>query len=148
MKGWKVPRSSQDGTALDPPMRVLNIAEVGRARLFGRACRLVAGNGLSIEELHNRLAAAASQPAPVATGTGSRKLKLSTIASQVDDTEFEMASGAGLLACFRRYENIFGRGERPGQGHECSAMDTEARKSSLCRLRDIWTSWSPKFSRK
>ena len=44
---WRVPRRNPDGTAMDPPQRAPTLAELGRAKVFARACRLHAGNGPS-----------------------------------------------------------------------------------------------------
>ena len=119
---------------MDPADRAPTMAEHGQAMLFGRACRITAGNGETIEELRAR-AKAASVPPPVATAPAStgRKLKMTSIASQVDDSEFDMAPESELLLCFRRYESIFGRGERPGQDQEPTPEQVSAIRCILSR---------------
>ena len=101
VQNWRVPRRAADGTALDPATRLPTVAESGQARLFGRACGITSGNGQSLAELQARLAALQSTPATTPASPGNRKLKMNSIASQVDDTEFEMSSEADLMNCFR-----------------------------------------------
>ena len=120
----------------NPTSRAPTLAEVGQASLFGRACRLVAGNGDTLEELRARAKAASSRPTPPAprppSPTGTRKIKMNTIASQVDDSEFELAPEADLMRCFRRYESVYGKGERPEHDQEPTPEQVSA---VMCILR-------------
>ena len=100
-----------------PPDRAPTMAQFGQAVLFGRACRIAAGNGETLEDLRAKAKAAgtaSAAPAPASTST-SKKLKMNALALQVDDSEFDMAPEQDLMQCFRRCESIFGRGERPDQ---------------------------------
>ena len=135
VQSWRVPRFHADGSPMDPPSRAPTMAEHGQAILFGRACRISAGNGETIEDLRARAkAASTAPPIPMApTTSASRKLKMNAIASQVDDSEFDMAPESELLQCFRRYESKFGRGERPDQDQEPTPEQVSAIKCILSR---------------
>ena len=87
IQSWRIPRLNADGTPMDPADRAPTMAEFGQAVLFGRACRVSAGNGETLEDLRARAKAAGtavSAQAP-ATASTSRRLKMNSIASQVDD---------------------------------------------------------------
>eukprot|EP00435_Cladocopium_sp_Y103_P055167 s446_g18.t1 len=118
---WKVP----DTTAGN--VRAPNLAELGKAKLFCRACQLVAGTGLSLAELKAQTTAAPSTAAaPQGTGATSsasqrRKVKLSSILSQIDDSEILVAEEKEILKCYQRYETVFGSGERPPKDCEPTA---------------------------
>ena len=134
MQNWRIPRLDAAGAPLVPPDRAPTMAELGQATLFGRACRITAGNGDTLESLRAAAKAAGAPPASsTPTPSGSRRLKMSAIASQVDDTEFDMAPEQELMRCFKRYESIFGRGERPDQGEEPTPEQVSAVKCILDR---------------
>lgn len=80
LQSWKVPST---------PPRVATFAEIGAVRLVGHMCRVIAGE--TVEELKKQLASSmTSSPSIAAAGLSSaagRKVKLSAIISQIDDTE-------------------------------------------------------------
>lgn len=85
LRGWKIP-----GT---PAARLPTMSEVGMAKLFLRACCVVAGSGETLETLRTRATAfAAAAAAPVASVPQGRRIKLSSVVSQIDDTEILVES--------------------------------------------------------
>ena len=114
VKGWKVP--ADGGTA-----RLPTLTEIGQARLIGHVCRVIAGKGDTIEDLKKK-ASAASAPAGPAMSPSSlaagRRVKLSSVISQIDDTEILLDDGKEILKAFARYEAVYGKGERPPKESE------------------------------
>ena len=139
---WRIPRIGADGNPMVPPTRAPTVAELGQATLFGRACRISAGNGDTLESLRAMAKAGPpQQPGSASAAPGSasgRKLKMTAVASQVDDSEFDMAPEQELMRCFKRYESIFGRGERPDQ-------EAEPTPEQVSALRCIISRGSPPF---
>ena len=90
------------------------------ARLVARTCRLLSRLGLSLEQQRRAAAAASSAAAAVtpASGVAARKVKLSLILSQADDSEAVVLGEAELRAGFARYEALFGLGVRPSPDAE------------------------------
>eukprot|EP00435_Cladocopium_sp_Y103_P026713 s4904_g6.t1 len=119
LAAWKPPDATAGAT------RAPTLAEMGMAKLFVRACQLVAGTGVTLEELKAQASANATQPTAATPGTSSaahrRKIKLSTIISQVDDSEVFVAEEKEILKCYQRYETVFGTGERPAKDCEPTA---------------------------
>eukprot|EP00435_Cladocopium_sp_Y103_P052243 s2443_g16.t1 len=119
LTAWRVPVA---GAAAQAP----TLAESGMAKLFCRACQLVAGTGQTLQEL-KAMAATSTAPsvtAPAVTpgsSTQSRKIKLSSVVSQVDDSEILVAEEKEILKCYGRYEQVFGTGERPAKDCEPTA---------------------------
>ena len=141
VQAWRIPRIDPAGQPLAPPDRAPTMAEIGQSALFGRTCRIVSGNGETIEQLTRRANAAPVNPPSVPAAnasSSSRKLKMSSIASQVDDSEFDMAPEAELMRCFKRYESVFGKGERPEQ-------DQEPTPEQVSAVRCILERGSPPF---
>ena len=129
LEKWKV---VDGGTA-----RVPNLGELGSAKLFFRACQLIAGTGKTLEELKNSAASSShqapppQQSQPAATGSPSRKIKLNTVISQVDDSEVLLADEKQILKGFLNYENVFGAGERPPKDCEPTAEQYTAMQHLL-----------------
>jgi len=132
---WKVPQIGSDGNPMAGGGSPPTLAQLGAAKLVGRACRVIAGNGTSIEEL-KVLAAKATAPPPVpspAAGSSSvalRKVKLSAVLSQVDDAEIDVLDEKEILKGYLRYEAVYGKGERPPKDSE----PTSEQVSSLHHL--------------
>ena len=102
---WRVPEAA----GARPPTSI----EMGKAKLVGHVCRALAGSGETIESL-KRKAAAPSTPAPtpsVPSAAAARRIKLSSIVSQIDDTEILMADEKEVLKAFARYEAVDGKGD-------------------------------------
>eukprot|EP00435_Cladocopium_sp_Y103_P056506 s702_g19.t1 len=100
LTAWKVP-----GIA-PAPARLPTLAESGMAKLFFRACQLVAGTGATLEELRAKASSAnatppGAAPATAASSAQSRKIKLSSIISQVDDAEVAVAEEKEILKCYQ-----------------------------------------------
>ena len=121
---WKIPQIGADGNPTGGGVAP-TMAQLGAAKLVGRACRIVAGNGATLEELKAVAAAAKAAPVPLpsspsgATSTAAqRKVKLSAVLSQVDDSEIEVISEKEILKSYLRYETLYGKGERPPEDSE------------------------------
>ena len=111
IRNWRIRQA--DGTDRAP-----TLVESGQAGLVFRACRLVGGKGQSIEDLQNQLIAAKAAPLglppPVAKAASPiRKVKMSSIASQVDDSEVSMMEESELVKLYKEYESVYGPNERP-----------------------------------
>lgn len=132
-QAWRIPRRNADGSPMDPPDRAPTVAEVGVATLFGRACRISAGNGETLEQLRARANAAKAAPPAPAIPSGTRKLKMSAVASQIDESEFELAPETVLMQCYKRYESVYGKGERPSQDQEPTPEQVSAVMAILNR---------------
>lgn len=117
LQSWRIRVGDHD--------RAPTIAEWGMARLVGRACRTVAG-ATELEALKAQLAqaqAAAPQTLPPAvagslSSTATRRIKMSAIISQVDESEVFMMEEKKVIKCYARYEAVFGAGERPAKDCE------------------------------
>eukprot|EP00435_Cladocopium_sp_Y103_P048512 s1251_g14.t1 len=136
LAAWKIPGT--DGAA--PRLPVL--AETGMAKLFLRACQLVAGTGVSIEEMKAKMTTATGSAAPTAAAAATpqgRKIKLSSIISQVDDSEVMVAEEKEIIKCYARYESVFGSGERP-------AKDCEPTAEQLSGLIHLTTTGQPPYA--
>ena len=108
---WKIP------TADPATPRAPSLVEAGAAELVIRACQLVGGKGRTLEELNKAIITATKAPPPTPTpapvSPPVRKLKMSAIASQVDDTEFNLLAESEMIKLYAEYERVFGTGERP-----------------------------------
>ena len=150
LQSWRIPRLAADGTPLAPPDRAPTMAELGQATLFGRACRISAGNGDTLESL--RAAAKAAGPPPAnfpSPATGSRRLKMSAIASHFDDTEFDMAPEQELMRCFKRYEMHLRPWWTPRPRRrtntwagECDQVYLGQRVATIRGLWNFWSAWT------
>ena len=109
---WKIP----DGGAARSP----TLTEVGMAKLVGHICRLIASAGESLESLKRKAHAPATPAAtpPVSSTAATRKVKLSAIISQIDDTEIMIDDEKEVMKAFLRYEAVCGKGDRPPSGTE------------------------------
>lgn len=110
LSNWRIP-SGGGGAARAP-----TLVESGQASLVLRACQLVGGQGQTIADMHTAIAAAKAAPAvpvTVAASSTPRKVKMATVASQVDDTEVPLIDEAELVRMYKEYEKIYGPGERP-----------------------------------
>ena len=132
---WKVAETAADGTvSYRPP----NLAELGKAKLMVRACKLVGGRGKTLEDLQKQIAAASQAPqqpqpqAPPVSTAADRKFKLSAILSQVDETEAKVMTEKELVAAYLRYSTVFGDNERPSKESE----PTVEQLSAVRRLID------------
>ena len=122
LSGWRI------GGGDAPP--VANPAQRVRASLAHRAARIKVGLLKPVRDLEADAARHAAhtvadtvQKQAVATGTSSaadRKVKLSEILSQTEDTEVKIISETELKAFYGRYEVVFGSGVVPPVGKECS----------------------------
>ena len=131
---WKVPETA----GARPP----TLAEIGAAKLVGHVCRLLAGAGETLESLKKK--AHTQQPstaAPSISTAAARRIKLSSIVSQVDDTEILMADEKEVLKAFARYETVYGKGDRPPNGTEPTSEQLSAVKhlldSNCCPYTDF-----------
>ena len=102
---WKVPKIDADGNCT---YHSPTIAQLGQAKLVFRACKVVCGNGQTLEDLQKQLKEAQAQTQSSATPTAvstaaDRKVKLSAILSQVDDSEAKVMSEKDLVTAYMRY---------------------------------------------
>jgi len=130
---WNVP----DGAGARPP----TLTEIGTAKLVGHVRRILAGAGETLESLKKKahaLSPSAATP-PISTAAA-RRIKLSSIISQVDDTEILMADDE-VLKAFARYERVYGKGDRPPNGTEPTSEQLSAVKhlldSNCCPYTDF-----------
>ena len=121
---WKI-ATSVDASGVVTEERRPNAIETGAARFFGRICRLRLG-----VQSAGHATPAGSVP-PSGSTVASRKLKLSQIISQVDETEIEPLSESDVLVMFARYETLFGKGQRPPSNREPTAEQLAALRSLL-----------------
>ena len=124
--------------------RFPSLGEAGMAKLFFRACQLVAGTGDSLQDLKARAQAAQGQAIPAtptqpAASSPARKIKLSAIISQIDDTELTVADEKEVLKCYARYEAVLGQGERP-------AKDCEPTAEQVTGLQHLCKQGSPPYA--
>ena len=119
----KVPNLFGEGE--EPTSRTLTVVERGSLILLCKACRHCAGMDLPPPVV----------PAPALVGSpaafsvpspGVRKIKLSHVLSQGDDTECEVASETLMAAGFGRWESIFGIGTRPSPDADCTLEQLSA----------------------
>ena len=103
-------------TADRPP----SMAETGKARFFGRICRL---------KLMPETPPVV--PSSLTSSVTARKVKLSHVISQVDDTEVDLVPEGEVIAMFGRYEAFFGKGHRPPSNREPTVEQLTAMKALL-----------------
>lgn len=122
--------------------RLPSLGEAGMAKLFFRACQLVAGTGESLEDLKNKAVAnvgAPTNPPQKAATSPTKKVKLSSVISQTDDTELTVAGEKEVLQWYARYEAVFGQGERPAKDYEPAA-------EQLTGLQHLCSQGSPPYA--
>ena len=120
---WQIATAVTEGTVT--ARRGPNVAEQGKARFFARICRLKLGADHS----------SGSTPTPSQGGTlpstAARKVKLSQVLSQLDDTEVDLLPEADIITMYGRYEVLFGKGQRPPNNREPTSEQLTALKSLL-----------------
>ena len=128
---WKVanPGANPADVSYLPP----TLAELGMAKLVLRACRIVSGYEMTVADMKKQVAdanAMAAMAKAASTSTTSaaseRKIKLSSILSQVDDTETTVMSEKDLVAAYLRYSTVFGDNERPPKESEPTSEQLSA----------------------
>lgn len=121
---WKVPKQAAD---LSYTYHSPTLAEIGKAKVVFRTCKVICGQGQTIDDLKNQLqqaqtaaatAQAANQASAASSSAGERKIKLSAILSQVDESEAKVLSEKDLVAAYMRYSVIYGDQERPSKESE------------------------------
>ena len=118
---WKAPRTEADGTVT---YHSPTIAQVGQAKLVFRTCKVICGQGQTLEDLQKQLTEAqqkaqnATTPQAASSAASERKVKLSAILSQVDDSEAKVLTEKELVAAYLRYAAVYGDGERPPKESE------------------------------
>eukprot|EP00435_Cladocopium_sp_Y103_P060722 s646_g22.t1 len=130
LANWRIPTAGAAGANRAP-----TLVETGQAQLMLRACQLVGGKGKTLEEMAKAAASATpapSLPAPAQSSSPVRKVKLTAVASQVDDTEVKVLSEADLVSMYAEYERVYGPGERPPKDCE----PTTEQISALAHLLD------------
>ena len=111
--------------------RAPTLVETGQAALVLRACQLVGGKGKTLTEMQAEIAAANAKAAPlvppvVAPAVGTRKVKLNTVSSQVDDTEVNLMEEAEVVKLYKEYEKVYGPNERPPKDAEPTSEQISA----------------------
>lgn len=123
---WKVPRPKA-GAPGTVDYTAPSLTEVGMAKMVARAARVIAGTEVTIDELKNQLTAAqaaakapalAAPPAATASSVPERKVKLSSILSQVDDSEAAIMTEKEAVAAYLRCSAVYGDQERPSKESE------------------------------
>ena len=128
---WKVVDPPGDGAA--PAARAPTLAEYGAAKLVGNLCRIHSGAQMTVEQLR-QAASKLQTTAPAASQSSTspqRKFKLSAVSLQVDETEIGIADEKSLMACYSRYQLIFGKGEMPPKDTEPTGEQISAVKHLL-----------------
>ena len=116
VKVWRVPGPANTD-------RAPTLAEVGKATLVGAACRSLTGLG-ELAMLRNEVAALKAAPgasgstASATSSAATRRIKMSAVISQVDDSEVYMMEEKEIIKCYARYEAVYGLGERPSKDAE------------------------------
>ena len=131
IRTWQIV-TALDGDGNPTARRAPTLAEQGKARFFVRICRLKIG----VDHSH--------------ASTTSRKIKLSQVLSQVDDTEVDVISEADIVTMYGRCEVLFGKGQRPPNNRDPSAEQLAAVKSLLDTNQVPYTDfavWGPFGSR-
>ena len=116
LAAWKI------ATVLDADGRVTSrrdptMADLGKAKLIARICRQKIGIGVSTTGVSTTV---------VASSVAARKIKLSQVLSQVDDTEIDVLTEPQLVGMYARYEHLFGKGQRPHPSREPSVEQLTA----------------------
>eukprot|EP00435_Cladocopium_sp_Y103_P033053 s1409_g8.t1 len=131
---WRIP------TATPGTLRAPTLVETGQATLTMRACQLVGGKGKTLAEMQTELAAAQAAvakapptaPAPTVAASPPRKVKMTAVASQVDDTEVSLMEESELVKLYKEYERVYGPNERPPKDSE----PTSEQISAIAHLLD------------
>ena len=135
---WKVAKTEGGNVTYAAP----TMAEVGKAKLVLRACRVVSGTDATIADLKKQLQQAQSAPGPqpvqAPSSSAERRIKLSAILSQVDDSEAQMMSEKDMVAAYLRYATVFGSNERPPK-------ESEPTVEQLSALRHVVQQGNPPF---
>jgi hypothetical protein len=125
VRGWRI---SEVPVAGQPPVeRPPTLMENGQALYVARIARLKLGIEGKPPATGTALPAL---PSPSASAT-TRKIKMSQILSQLDETEIELVSSVEQLKYFARYETLFGKGQRPRPEQEPSIEQLSGLKSLL-----------------
>ena len=131
---WKVPIS---GGARSP-----TLTEMGAAKLVGHVCRLLEGVCEFLESLKRKAhAPPVVVPPPSLSTAAVRRIQLSSVVSQVDDTDILMADEKEIIKAYARYEVVYGKGDRPPNGTEPTSEQLSAVKhllhSNCCPYTDF-----------
>ena len=117
---WKVPKTEADNSiTYHPP----TLAQVGQAKLVFRTAKIACGQGQTMEELRNQLQQAQQQAkappmASPVSAVADRKVKLSAVLSQVDDSEAKVMTEREMVAAYLRYSAVYGDTEQPSKESE------------------------------
>ena len=123
VRGWKVQQTDAHGAVTERPP---TLTETGQALYLGRIARMKLGlDGASSPQ------STAVSAVPAVSSTAIRKIKMSQILSQLDESEVELVSSAEQLKCFARYEVLFGKNQRPHPDHEPSIEQLSGLKALL-----------------
>ena len=107
------------------------------AKLVSRACQQICGGGETVESL--RMAAATVAAAATGPASPMKKIKLSAIAAQGDDTEIALTNEQAIVNMYLRYEQVFGKNERPSK-------DAEPTTEQLSVIQHLLDSGSPPYT--
>ena len=112
-----VPEVADVSGEADPAtvLRKLNMVERGSLMLLVKACRMIAGTDILSPGFGPSLIPLAPHPlaSPPAPSTGLRKVKLSHILAQADDTECEIGPESLMAQGRGRYEATYGASRKP-----------------------------------
>lgn len=127
----KAGTNAGDPAAREPP----TLGQLGMARLVGRCCRLIVGAQVVVVPK----APANTLPAGGAIfSVAQRKIKLSSILSQVDESESGMMSEQGMVACYMRCSALY-------KGDESPPKESEPTVEQLSALKHPIDSGSPPY---
>lgn len=115
---WQIAVALDSNSGAVTSRRAPSLGELGKAKLMARICRLMIGGNTG----HSP-----GTPHPTAASSvAARKVKLSQILSQIDDTEVEVLDEKMLLVMYARYEQLYGKGQRPHPSREPSVEQLTA----------------------
>lgn len=115
---WQIAVALDSNSGAVTSRRAPSLGELGKAKLMARICRLMIG----VNTGHSP-----GTPHPTAASSvAARKVKLSQILSQIDDTEVEVLDEKMLLVMYARYEQLYGKGQRPHPSREPSVEQLTA----------------------
>eukprot|EP00435_Cladocopium_sp_Y103_P069983 s60_g34.t1 len=92
--------------------RGLTPAELGAGYYFGRVARVRLGLEAQVPQA-NTGAQSQGTPPQTTSAVATRKVKLTQVLSQLDETEVDVITEAEQIRMYARFETLFGKGQRP-----------------------------------
>ena len=124
VQAWRVPGEA-DATVVPSTMMDSMAKMIGRIARLGCGMQLESSSADVLKLMEGKLEVQQKamndlRSAVAGSSAAQRKVKLSTILSQINETEVETMSETDIQAGYARYEVIFGEGVRPPPDSECT----------------------------